>query len=115
MMQRLLPIPEAADMLGVPAESLRRAADYHGKTIVIGRAVRLHPADLQELLDLCRVPPKVPASTSDSAKVARPSGSSSTKGPSSQLARQTAAALKERSRNTSTGRDAQVVPLRLTE
>jgi hypothetical protein len=105
-----LAIPEAADMLGVPAESLRRAADHHGKTIVIGRAVRLHPDDIEELIKLCRVPPKVPASTSEPAKAARPSGSSSTKGPSSQMARQTAQALKDRSRNISPEKAAQVVP-----
>ncbi len=61
MVERLLSIPEAARALGVPKESLRRAADTHGKTIRMGRAVRLHPDDLEELIELCRVVPKVPA------------------------------------------------------
>lgn len=61
MAERLLPIPEAARILGVPTESLRRAADCHGKTIRIGRAVRLHPKDLEELIELCRVPRRSPS------------------------------------------------------
>ncbi len=114
-MQRLLLIDEAADMLGVPKDALRRVADQHGKTIVMGRAVRLHPDDIKELIQLCRVPPSLPAPTSEPERAARPSGSSSTKGPSSQLARETAQALKGRSRNTSPARDAQVVQFQPTK
>lgn len=62
---RLLSIPEAADALNVPAASLRSVADEHGLTIRMGRAVRLHPDDLETLVKLCRVAPSVRASISD--------------------------------------------------
>jgi len=52
---RLLTFDEAADTIGVPKGSLRTAADKHGKTIHMGRTVRLHPDDLEELINLCHV------------------------------------------------------------
>ncbi|MCE8438887.1 helix-turn-helix domain-containing protein [Rhodovulum sulfidophilum] len=111
MAERLLPIPEAARILGVPTESLRRAADCHGKTIRIGRAVRLHPKDLEELIELCRVPQKEPAFTSAKTPA---NGSSSTARSSAERARQTAERLRRSSRATSSTEDAQPVPLNLT-
>lgn len=107
-MTRLLPIKEAAAMLDVPAASLRAAADRHGKTIRMGRAVRLHPDDLGELIELCRVQAKEPASGSEKTPA---SGSSSTARPSAERARQAARKLRQNSRDTSSNEAAPVVPL----
>lgn len=96
---RLLQIEEAARMIGVPVASLRRAADAHGKTIIMGRAVRLHPDDLEDLVDLCRVDPKAPDSTGD--KTAK-SGKSETPVPcQSRPAQDAAKKLKDNLRTTS--------------
>lgn len=108
MPARLLQIDEAADMLGVPVASLRAAADEHGKTIRMGRAVRLHPDDLEELIQLCRVQRKERASGAGETPA---SGSSSTAKTSAARARQTAEKLRKRSRNTSSAEPARVVPL----
>jgi hypothetical protein len=111
-MIRLLAIDEVAASLGVPRESLRRMADKHGKTIVIGRAVRLHPDDIEELVSLCRVPPKVPVSTSSNETDAPRFGSSKTRVTSgSRQALATAAKLKRPSQNTSPAETGQVVRL----
>ena len=40
-MPRLLTIDEAANELGVPAGSLRRAAERHGFLVRMGRAIRI--------------------------------------------------------------------------
>ena len=45
-MPRLLTIDEAANELGVPAGSLRRAAERHGFLVRMGRAIRIDPNDL---------------------------------------------------------------------
>ncbi|BAQ69416.1 pepSY domain protein [Rhodovulum sulfidophilum] len=99
MVERLLSIPEAARALGVPKESLRRAADTHGKTIRMGRAVRLHPDDLEELIELCRVDPQVLAFTGGKGATVNPSGKSETRAASeSRPARAAAQMLKRSSR-----------------
>lgn len=108
---KLLKIPEAAERLGVPQESLRAMADKHGKTIRIGRAVRLHPDDLGELIDLCRVAPKGRASTGEQSQGGNRSGKSGTPEASqSRPARQAAKRLRERSKDTSRQNPAPVVP-----
>ncbi|WP_235958229.1 helix-turn-helix domain-containing protein [Salipiger sp. PrR003] len=109
---RLLPIPEAADMLGVPPGSLRTAADKHGKTIRMGRAVRLHPDDLEELCKLCRDDPKAPAFTGEKDQAEPHTGKSGTPEMSGSRRALTAAQkLKKLSKTTSTVSSAQVVPL----
>ncbi|WP_236045175.1 MULTISPECIES: hypothetical protein [Pseudooceanicola] len=100
---RLLSISSAAAQLGVPVESLRRAADHHGKTIRIGRAARLHPDDLKELIELCRVAPKAPASTGEHVKTDRQSGRSATEPFAFRPAQQAAQRLKGCSPSTSKG------------
>ena len=45
-MPRLLTLDEAAETLGVPAASLRGAAERLGFLIRMGRAIRIHPNDL---------------------------------------------------------------------
>lgn len=107
-MPRLLSIPEAARELGVPKESLRRAADDHGMTIRVGRAVRLHPNDLEELIELCRVAPRVRASTGARQEQ---SGKSETAAPAFRPAQAAAQKLKARSQPTSPKKPAPVVPL----
>ena len=57
-MTRLLTVNEAAAKLGVSARALRRVAERLGFLIKIGRAVRIDPNDLGELVKLCRVSPK---------------------------------------------------------
>ena len=110
-MDRLLRMEEAAERLGVPVASLRTVADTHGKTIRMGRAVRLHPDDIEELVSLCRVEPKDRAYTGASAKTGRPSGKSETQASSqSRPARTAATMLKNNSQNTLPGKTAQVAP-----
>lgn len=111
-MAPLLSFQEAAKQLNVPTESLRRVADAHGKTIRMGRALRLHPNDLEELIDLCRVEPKGPASTGTNDKDDHRSGKSETPATCESRPALTAAQrLKASSRNTSSGRSAPVVQL----
>ena len=112
MIPRLLPIPEAADLLGVPAKSLLRAAETHGHLVRMGRSIRVVEDELGELIDKCRSQPKARASFCDDAQDDQPSGSSRIRvNPSEAQARQIAARLKSRSRNTSRESTAEVVPL----
>lgn len=104
-------IREAAQRLGVPESSLRKVADDFGKTIYIGRAVRLHPDDLPEIIDLCRAEPKAPACIGEREKTLRPSGKLGTEASESRPARTAAAKLKRNSRNTSTANIGQLVRL----
>ena len=105
-MPRLLKIEEAAAELGVPPGSLRNAADAHGFLVRIGRALRIDPETLPELIELCRENPPEPACTfTPSAS----SFTSATEPSSSQRALEAAEKLKRRSRGTSpegTGRPA---------
>jgi len=59
----LLQISEAAAMLGVPAASLRAAAEQHGFIVRMGRAVRIDFDRIGELIAKCQDQPKAPAST----------------------------------------------------
>ncbi len=105
---RLLTFQEAAKRTGVPMASLRTAADEHGLTIRMGRAVRIHPHDIGKLIGLCRVEPKARASTG--AQTAKP-GKSAIPVSDSRPARLAASKLKARSRNTSTANTGQLVQL----
>jgi hypothetical protein len=94
--KRLLKISEAAELLGVPQQSLKQMADRYGMTIQMGRAIRLHPDDLEELINKCRVEQKVPASTGAYVRAIHPSGKSAmTEMSVSRPARRTAAKLKQ--------------------
>ncbi len=56
-MPRLLTIDEAAAELGVPPGSLRTAAEKHGFLVMMGRARRIDPSTLPELIRKCRNEP----------------------------------------------------------
>ena len=97
-MTRLLTIDEAAAALGVPKGSLTTAAKQHGFLVKMGRALRIDPDDLQELVRQCRTTPK------DHGSIAVETAertSSATETDSSQRALETAAKLKRLSRGTS--------------
>jgi excisionase family DNA binding protein len=88
----LLTIEEAAAKLNVPKQSLRSAAQAHGMLVKMGRAVRIDPDQLKELIDKCRENPRDRASTGGET---RKSGSSGTPGgPTYRPALETAAMLK---------------------
>lgn len=106
---RLLDIKEAAGMIGVPAAALREEADRHGKTIKFGRAVKLHPDDILELIELCRVKPKVPASIGGKETMAPQSGKSGMVPPESRPARKASKMLKDSSKRTSSANGGQLV------
>lgn len=108
----LLTFEDAARQMGLPVASLRSAADRHGITIRMGRAVRIHPDDLGRLIDLCRVDPKAPACTG--GQTDRPSKSETTT-TGHRPAQAAALRLKARSRNTSRESTAQLVQLRRTK
>ncbi len=108
----LLKFEDAAAEMNVPVESLRKVADEHGKTIHMGRARRLHPDDIEELIELCRVKAKAPASTGENrANTAPASGRSATTAMSgSQRALAAAKKLRQRSKATSPKSAAPVAP-----
>ena len=108
-MARLLTIDEAAAALGVPVASLRTAAEQHGFLIRMGRAIRIDPDTLPELCEKCRDHPRPPESI---AGAIPDTGSSATKADSIQLARETSAKLKQRSKGTSPKRNGPPAQLR---
>lgn len=112
MTPRLLPIPEAAAMLGLPERSLLREAKRHGHLVQVGRAVRIWESELKELIDKCRSQPEAHGSCSESAPVENPSGSSRIAA-SQSVARayQIADKLKSCSRNTSRAKTGKLVRL----
>lgn len=88
----LLTIEKAAEILNVPKQSLRSAAQSHGMLVRMGRAVRIDPNQLRELIELCQGNRKDPALTGGTQ---RESGASAIRAvPTVQQARQTAARLK---------------------
>lgn len=100
---KLLTFEQAAKELNVPVTALRTVADQHGKTVRIGRVLRLEETDLKELVRLCRVKPKVPVSSgeTDPPKESSLSGKSETQESSQSLpARQIGRQLKRSSLNT---------------
>ena len=107
-----LSFEKAASMLGVPKESLRRAANEQGMTIRMGRFVGLYREDLKELIEKCRVEQKARAYTGETNQGKNRIGKSETQGTcASQPALSAAKRLKSSSRITSAGKPAQVVPL----
>ena len=94
---RLLTLDEAATELGVPVASLRRAAERHGFLVRVGRALRIDPNTLPELIERCREQPSPPVSTN--AQMA--DSISVTADDSCQRALETAERLKKLSRATS--------------
>ena len=101
-------------MLDVPVEGLRKVADQHGFTILIGRAPRLHPDDIEGLIDECRVSTKAHASTGASEVAESRSGKSETDQRAFRPAQIAAKKLKKPSQNTSNENIAQLVPLHRT-
>lgn len=63
-MPRLLTLDEAAAELGVSKLGLRREAERHGFLVRMGRALRIDPATLPELVERCRDAPRAHACTS---------------------------------------------------
>ena len=100
-------------MLGVPVASLRGAAERLGYLIRMGRAVRINPDDLEEIVNQCRDHPQEHAST---AARTRESSSSATAADTSAQANEIADKLIRRSPVTSrsvTGQqEAHVLPIR---
>ena len=116
MIPVLLTPAQAAERLGLPAESLLREAAKHGHLVMVGRAKRIPESELGELIEKCRCQPKVPASTFENAKDNPVSGSSLTatkQGGASRSAHALTIAnkLKSNSLTTSRGKTAEVVPL----
>lgn len=113
-MRRLLTLDAAANELGVPKGSLRRVAEEHGFLVRMGRAVRIDPDTLGELVKRCRDKPR--DHDSIGAATVAGSGSSATPGAGSVgRAQATAERLKRLSPGTSrngTGQSAQVHPIR---
>ena len=97
-MARLLTIDEAAAELGVPPGSVRTAAREHGLLVKMGRAVRIDPDDIPELIRSCRDQRRDPDSTA--APIAGTT-SFETETDSCALAHETAEKLKRLSRGTS--------------
>ena len=99
-MTTLLKLDQAAAELGVPEGSLRRAAEQHGYIVRMGRAVRIDPNDLPELVKRCQDTPKAHASST--ATAARPASTLSATDPdSSRRALEIAEKLKRHSQDTS--------------
>lgn len=102
-------IEEAAADLGIPAASLRNAAEAHGFIVRMGRAVRIERNRLPELIKKCRDQPKEQGSTSTSTA---PSGTSSIPDAGQgQRAAQAAQRLKKPSQPTSPQKGGTVLPM----
>lgn len=105
----LVRIEEAAACLGVPKQSLRRAAEAHGLLIYMGRAVRIDPNCYEELIQACRAKPQVPAFTS--APTPEFTSSATLDVPTVQPALDIARMLKKPSRPTSSGKALSPAPV----
>jgi len=97
-MPRLLTIDEAAAELGVPPGSLRTAAEQHGFLVMMGRARRIDPSTLPELIRKCRNQP-VPRDRGH-RHAPQTSTSATTAHDTSRRALQSAAKLKRFSRDS---------------
>lgn len=116
MTSKLLRFEDAAKMLDVPAPALRKVADQYGLTVIIGRAVRLHPDDLGRLIEKCRVEPRDRAcSGATEIQAGHRSGKSGTGQRACPPALTTAKMLKKPSRHTSSANTAQLVQLHQTK
>lgn len=92
-MPRLLTIDEAAAELGVPPGSLRTAAEKHGYLVMMGRARRIDPSTIPELIRKCRNEPVTDDFGDTHRQRSRVAGTRP--GNSTQRALQTAAKLKK--------------------
>lgn len=109
----LIDIKDAAAQLGFGVEAVERVAAAKGLLIKCGNRKKVLQSELMELVEHCRVRPKVPASTSESEKAVNPSGSSETKAVSkSRPALNAAKLLTQRSQTTSPTETAPVVHLK---
>ena len=98
-MPRLLTIDEAAAELGVPPGSLRTAAEKHGFLVMMGRARRIDPSTIPELIRKCRNEPAPQVRGANHAPASRLSATRADD-TSSQRALQSAAKLKGISRES---------------
>lgn len=114
---RLLRFEDAAKILDVPAPALRKVADEHGLTVIIGRAVRLHPDDLGKLIEKCRVKQRAQgySGSTEAHTVETRIGKSGTAQRACPPALTAAKMLKNLSRNTSSENIAQLVQLHPTK
>ena len=95
-------IEQAASELGVPVASLRCAAEAHGITVRMGRAIRINPADYGELIRLCQGQAREPGYTGASRTVPEAAnGSSETARNSVRQAQRTSDMLKQSLQTTS--------------
>ena len=92
-MHRLLTIEEAATTLGVPVGSLLTAARRHGFLVKMGRALRIDPNDIPELIEQCRDKPKAPGYIAEKTAAVTTSSGTPDAG-RSQRAQETAEKLK---------------------
>ena len=97
-MPRLLTIDEAAAELGVPPGSLRTAAEKHGFLVMMGRARRIDPSTIPELIRKCRNEPVTRDRDDSHTLGARASGTTAQDG--TQRALESAAKLKGISRDS---------------
>lgn len=105
----LLTLDQAAAQLNIPSAALRREAERHGLLVRFGRAVRIDPETMPELIQKCRNAPKARASTGTPQKA---DGSFETLADQKlQQARQSAQMLKSGSPSTSRKGTGQLVPL----
>lgn len=95
----LVEIGVAAKELGVPKESLRKAAEKHRMMIYVGRALRLDRNEYQRLIEACRERPQEQGSTSD--RIPEYSSSATPDARTGQQALEIAEMLKRHSRHTS--------------
>ena len=100
-MTQLVKFEELARELGVPKSGLQAEADRHGLTVQIGSARRIERESIKELIKLCRVAPKDPASISEKQRAtARLSTPSETAKGNSRPAQIAAKGLKQCSTGT---------------
>ena len=100
-MTRLLTLDEAAERVGVPKRGLRIEAERRGLLVKIGRAVRIDPNDLEELVKKCRVKPQEQDCTAAPTSAALEPTKSATADDASTRALATADRLRKLSRDTS--------------
>ena len=96
--RRLLTVEEAARALGVPKGSLQTAAANHGLLVRMGRAVRIDPDSLEDLIAKCREKPPEPAFTGE--PISKSGSSATPDAPTNRQAQATVAMLKNYSRRT---------------
>ena len=95
---KLLKFDELAKEMDVPRTKLEEASDFHGLTVEFGSTRRIALESVKELIELCRVAPKVPDSISARQRVRKtPSTSSVTASTNIRPAQLIATKLKQNS------------------